>query len=539
MVLEEQHSRSTWRLQPNLTLVGGLVILLLLIIFKWRNSRIRLPPGPRGWPVVGCLLLLGRLPHQTFALLAKKYGPLMFMKVGSMSLVIVSSPKVAEEVLKTHNKIWTSRYATTAVKIMNYGGKDLAFTEYGPRWRYARRLFLTELVTAKRFSFFQNTRKEEILRGVAEAINVSCGGTKPVRMDLILSKVATNTVLRMLMNEGNLSDEASAIKNSADFQQTFKEVFKLSGLVYLGDFIPWLDPLDPKGLKKRMHALSKRHDEFLQRILDDHKLKLEAAERNQAQDSSAAGHDESMQDMVYTLLTRPRDDGQHLSDPEIKGIMRNVILAGTDTNSATAEWALSELLRNPRILQKAQAEMDSVVGRERFVEEADLPHLPELNAICKETFRLHPAAPLISRVSAEYCEVHGYRIPAKTRLFVNIYAIQRDPEVYDRPTEFYPERFVGSGKDVHGVDFDLLPFGSGARKCPGKGLALLLVHFIIALFVQSCELSLPGNLRPEELDVEETPGAICPRLNPLQVVVVPRLPEYVMREVIPIEPNST
>ncbi|KAL2609223.1 hypothetical protein R1flu_027796 [Riccia fluitans] len=428
--------------QPVLAALIALATTLLLIaVSRRRRSRRRSPPGPRGWPVLGCIpVRLGSLPHQTLAKFARKYGPLMSMKLGSVNVVVASSPKMAEESLKTHDRIWASRYTSTAARIVAYDGKDIVFSEYGSRWRYARKIFLLELLTAKRISAFRAARKEEIMRGINEAIDRSCGGVKPVSMDMILGKIATNSITRMLMNEGSLSEKAAKIKSSNDFQHTIKEAFSVLSTFYLGDYIPWLARFDPLCEKKKMYAVSKKCDELFQTILDDHKIKLEAA---RSQPEVVTADKDKEQDLVDILLTRPRDsDGQYLTELEMKALIMDVIFGGTDTNASSTEWGLSELLRNPDVMDKAQAEMDSVVGIERLLEEPDLPNLPYLYAIVKETFRLHSVGPvLVPHMSTEDCEVQGYKIPAKSRLFVNIYAIQRDPEVYERPLDFYLEIF--------------------------------------------------------------------------------------------------
>ncbi|KAF5930150.1 hypothetical protein HYC85_031023 [Camellia sinensis] len=134
---------------------------------------------------------------------------------------------------------------------------------------------------------------------------------------------------------------------------------------------------------------------------------------------------------------------------------RNLFTAGTDTSSSSIEWALAEMLKNPKILKWAHHEMDRVIGKNRRLEESDLPKLSYLQAICKETFRKHPSTPLnLPRVSAEACEVNGYYIPKNTRLSVNIWAIDRDPDVWERPLEFIPERFLigkNAKTDSHGT----------------------------------------------------------------------------------------
>lgn len=178
-------------------------------------------------------------------------------------------------------------------------------------------------------------------------------------------------------------------------------------------------------------------------------------------------------------------------------------------------------------MEKARAEIDIVVGRNRIVEESDTTNLPYLQAIVKETLRLHPTGPMIVRESSEHCTVGGYDIPAKTRLFVNVWAIGRDPYHWENPLEFRPERFVSieeSGKsqlDVRGQHFHLLPFGSGRRSCPGTSLALQVVQTSLAAMIQCFDWKVNG--ADGTVDMKEGPGLTLPRAHPLICIPVPRL----------------
>jgi len=198
---------------------------------------------------------------------------------------------------------------------------------------------------------------------------------------------------------------------------------------------------------------------------------------------------------------------------------------GTDTTSVTVEWAMSELLSNPEVLAKATEELDRVIGRDRLVAEGDIPNLPYMEAIVKETMRLHPVGPLLTpRLAREDVSVGSYDIPAGTRVFINAWAIGRDPAVWEAPMEFRPERFVGSRVDVKGQHFVLLPFGSGRRMCPGMGLALRMVPMILTNLLHAFAWRLPDGVAAEELSMEETFGLTVPRLVPLEAVAEPKLP---------------
>lgn len=187
---------------------------------------------------------------------------------------------------------------------------------------------------------------------------------------------------------------------------------------------------------------------------------------------------------------------------------------------------MAEMMKNPKILRKAHDEMDKVIGRNRRLEESDIPKLPFLQAICKEAFRKHPSTPLnLPRVSTQACEINGYYIPKNTRLSVNIWAIGRDPDVWENPQEFTPERFM-SGKmskiDPRGNDFELIPFGAGRRICAGTRMGIVLVEYILGTLVHSFEWNLPNN-GGGELNMDETFGLALQKAVPLSAMVRPRL----------------
>jgi len=200
--------------------------------------------------------------------------------------------------------------------------------------------------------------------------------------------------------------------------------------------------------------------------------------------------------------------------------------AGTETSATTIEWALAELINHPDIMLKARQEIDSVVGKNRLVEESDILNLPYVQSIVKETMRLHPTGPLIVRQSTEDCNVNGYDIPALTTLFVNVWAIGRDPNYWENPLEFKPERFLNeegqSPLDLKGQHFELLSFGAGRRSCPGASLALQIIPNTLAGMIQCFEWKV-GEEGKGMVDMEEGPGMALPRAHPLQCFPAARL----------------
>ncbi|PKI79371.1 hypothetical protein CRG98_000249 [Punica granatum] len=177
---------------------------------------------------------------------------------------------------------------------------------------------------------------------------------------------------------------------------------------------------------------------------------------------------------------------------------------------------MSLLLNHPKVLKKAQAEIDNVVGSDRLVKESDLTRLPYLHCIINETLRMYPAGPLmVPHESSEECHVGGYRVPGGTMLLINLYSIQRDPKHWPDPEKFKPERFEGMEGDGH----KMMPFGSGRRGCPGENLALRMVGMTLGSLIQCFEW---GRISEDLVDMTEGTGLTMPKARPLMAKCRPR-----------------
>ncbi|PON33269.1 Cytochrome P450, E-class, group I [Trema orientale] len=201
---------------------------------------------------------------------------------------------------------------------------------------------------------------------------------------------------------------------------------------------------------------------------------------------------------------------------------QDLFAAGTDTTSSTLEWSMTELLRKPEILSKAQAELERVIGKGNQVQESDIAGLPYLQAIIKETFRLHPPAPLLLPRKAETdVEVCGYTVPKGAQVLVNVWAVSRDPSIWESPNEFIPERFLESNVDVKGRHFELLPFGGGRRICPGLPLAIRMVHLMLGSLIHSFDWKLEGGVELESMNMEDKFGITLQKAQPLRALAMP------------------
>lgn len=208
-----------------------------------------------------------------------------------------------------------------------------------------------------------------------------------------------------------------------------------------------------------------------------------------------------------------------------------MIIAGSDTTAVSSDWTIAELLRQPKLMKKLQDELDAVVGKDRLMRESDIPNLPYLQCVIKESLRLHPPAPLgIPHCSIQPTTVAGYEIPAKTTALINLWAINRDPKNWKDPLQFIPERFEKLDVSVFGQDFSLLPFSAGRRGCSGMLLGLTMVQLIVGTLCHSFDFRTQG-VKETEVDViNEKPGLVSMRAQDIFVKVTPRLSSHLFKK---------
>ena len=196
--------------------------------------------------------------------------------------------------------------------------------------------------------------------------------------------------------------------------------------------------------------------------------------------------------------------------------------AGIQTTAASLEWAMSELMRNPRVREKAQAEIRQNFRGRETIHEIDVKELGYLKSVIKETLRLHPPLPLlIPRECRETSIIGGYEIPMKTKVIVNAWAIGRDPKHWHDAESFIPERFHHSSVDFRGANFKYIPSGAGRRICPGISFGLANIEFALAKLLYHFNWELPNGMKPEELDMDETFGFVAGRKNNLKLIPTP------------------
>ncbi|XP_077252931.1 cytochrome P450 71AU50-like [Tasmannia lanceolata] len=489
-----------------LVVVAGLWSFVYLLRSR-RDKGKKFPPGPRGLPILGNLHRLGELPHHDLHRLAKDYGPIMYMRLGLVPTVVISSPEAAQEFLKTHDLVFASRPFTGAAKHMAYDQKDIVFAEYGPYWRNARKLCTLELLSNLKIDSFKSMRREQLTLLVQSLKDIS---NSRVTIDLSANVVTLSADMTCMMVFGKKYRDEDL--DEKGFKAVLQEALRLSAAFNVADYIPCLEAFDLQGLMRRMKWISTVMDKFLEKIIDEH-----------VRAGRDTTHHKDFVDVMLSLMESKENEFQ-VDRNNIKAIIQDMLLAAMDTSACSIEWALSELLRNPRVMKKVQEELESVVGLERIVEESDLVNLEYLYMVVKESMRLHPVAPLLApHESMEDCVVNGFFIPKKSRVIINFWAIGRDPNVWASPEEFYPERFIGTDIDVKGRHFQLIPFGSGRRSCPGMQLGLTVVQLVLAQLMHCFDWELPNGMSPSDLDMTEKFSLVVPRANHLLAIPTYRL----------------
>ncbi|KAI7756481.1 hypothetical protein M8C21_031043 [Ambrosia artemisiifolia] len=491
-------------------LISFLFLLPTLIIFKWLISSAfktqkDLPPSPPKLPIIGNLHQLGSVPHLSLRSLAEKYGPVMMLHLGSVPVLVVTSAKAAQEILKTHDLVFANRPKLTIPDQLNYGSKDIGFAPYGEYWRQIKSIAIVHLLSKTRVQSFREVRERETTR-LLELIGQSGGSV--INLSNMLVKVTNNVICEVAL--GRTYNDGFKFKDMLTRFQT------LLGVVSVGTYIPWLSWVDwLRGLDKQTKKLAKEFSDFYDAIIEDHVVKKEMM----------GSEDDQEHDLVDVLLDVQRDSASNFTfgRDTVKAIISDMFSGGTDTTFASIEWALSELIRHPQAMKRLQQEVMEVAKGRSMITEDDIDSMPFLKAVLKETLRLHTILPLLlPHESMDDVKVLGYDLKKGTQVMINSWAIARDPSIWEDADMFMPERFLNSCVDFKGFHYELLPFGSGRRGCPGMHFAVSITELVLANLVYKFDFALPNGVRAEELDMTELAGLLVRKKDPLLLVPTAR-----------------
>ncbi|ESQ43980.1 hypothetical protein EUTSA_v10005888mg [Eutrema salsugineum] len=319
---------------------------------------------------------------------------------------------------------------------------------------------------------------------------------------------------------------------SLELRDSLFRITEVMGKPNLANYFPSLGFLDLQGFRKEMEVCSERLFRVFQGLID-----ARIPERS----LRTGPRDAFSSDLLDSLIDLIQEDGSEVDMNDINHFLYSILMifwvnlkdlfiAGTETNSTTVEWAMVELLRNPEAMANARVEINFIVGPNRYVGDSDLLDFPYLQAVVTETLRLHPPSPfLIPRKTESETEVLGFLVPENAQILVNAWAIGRDPSVWENAERFEPERFLGRDIESIGKDFEMLPFGAGRRMCPGISLALRIVPHMLASLIYSFQWTLENEKSypvPADLDMNETFGLTLHKTKPLYSDFVKKSYEY-------------
>ncbi|TYH17695.1 hypothetical protein ES288_A05G211100v1 [Gossypium darwinii] len=438
----------------DLSTFGYAVVLGVTLLFLYSKLK-KLSSGSGGkaasvatgaWPIISHLPLLGgpKAPHEMLGDLGEKYGPAYMIRIGVHPALVVNSSDVAKEIFTTNDLHVSSRSEFAAAKHLGYNYAMFGFSPYGQYWREMRKITMVEVLSNHRIDQLKKVFVSEIEGSMKLLYNTWAEkkdgfGKVLVEMKKHFSDLTLNVVLRMVAGRRYSVVAEEDQKEVLRYRKALRDFFHLTGLFMLGDAVPFLQWLDIGGYEKRMKITAKELDEISGGWLDDHRKGGHWDENKKEKD---------FMDVMNSVLKGASLAGYD-ADTINKATSLNMILAGSDTTTVTLVWCLSLMLNNPRILKKAQEELDTHISKDRFVNEIDIGKLVYIQAIIKETFRMYPPAPLSApRELNESCSIGGYNIPKGTRLIINLHKIQRDPKKWPEQLKFKPERFLTTHKDV-------------------------------------------------------------------------------------------
>ncbi|CAN6362573.1 unnamed protein product [Urochloa humidicola] len=503
-------------MEDKVVLAAVSIAALVVILSKLKSllvpkPNLNLPPGPWTLPVIGSLhhLVSRQSPHRVMRELSQKHGPLMMLRICQMPALVVSSPEATREVMRTHDIAFADRYASTNIRTFAFGGDSFAFMPYGERWRQLRKIAVLELLSAARVLSLRNIREEEASRFIGD-IAASAGTGASVNLSKMVSRLINDTVVRESIG--------ARCKHQEEYLDALDTGLRHTLGVTVADLFPSSRLMQVLGTSPRkVIECGDRIKRILKQVIEEAK---EAMDRG---DEAAAGSEGLVG--VLLRLQKERDTPVQLTDETIIAVLFVMFAAGSETSSTTLTWCMTELVRWPAVMAKAQAEVREAFKGKSTITEGDLEGLTYIKLVIKEALRLHTPTPLLlPRKCREACQVMGYDVPKGTAVFVNMWAISRDPKYWDDPEEFKPERFENSNLDYKGTNYEFLPFGAGRRICPGIKLGVVNIELALTRLLYHFDWKLPDGMETKDIDLSEAEGIAASKKTDLILHPITRIP---------------
>ncbi|KAJ4883406.1 Cytochrome P450 71B20 [Raphanus sativus] len=476
-----------------LTLLASFPLIIFALIKKTIKSRkLNLPPSPPKLPFIGNLHQIGDLPHKSLHDLSLKHGPFMFVNFGATRYLVVSSAAALEEISKNHDIDFSNRPAIASLQPLKGNGQDMVYHPYGDHWKQLRKVGALHLLNKNAVNKFQTMRDEEI-SSMLKTLDVHNVKGEDIDITDIFNTVVSNIFLRSYTGSNQKEDKTT--KKFLDWDVKFKKLMGAFSVADLFSSFAWVDRFT--GYTTLLKNIYSELDVIMDKLINERE-----------------------KESYVDVLVRLRDVEKF--DYDVKAIMKGTFVAAIESVALELEWLFSELIKNPEVLEKAQEEVQRVVGNKSEITSSEIEQMHYLRCIIKETLRLHPPGIVPRQTSSKWIKVGGYDIPPNTKVLVNLFAVQRDPKDWVKPDEFIPERFMEKNVDFMGSK-GYVPFGFGRRNCPGMAYGIALLEEIIANLLYRFDWKMHDGSKPEELSMEEISQFVVTRKIPLRLIPVRRV----------------
>ncbi|PSR86238.1 Isoleucine N-monooxygenase [Actinidia chinensis var. chinensis] len=502
-----------------LSLCSILLLAARIFVFWKKGSPHALPPGPKPWPIVGNLpeLLRNKPTFRWIHKMMEDMGSeILCIRLGNVHVISVTSPEIAVEFLKKHDAVFSSRPICLSAELTSNGYLTTALTPLGEHWKKMRRVLATSVLSPMRHRWLAGKRAEEVDHLVRYVFNQ--GGLVNVRE--ATQHYCGNVIRKMIFGKRFFGEGREDGGPGVEEQEHVNGIFTILDYLYsfcVSDYVPFLRwRMDLDGHERIMRRAIQSVTKY-----QDPKIDERIRQWNE-------GTRKEQEDLLDVLIMLKDKDGSSplLSPDEIKAQIVELMIATVDNPSNAVEWALAEMINQPETLERAKKELDQVVGKDRLVQESDLPNLNYIKSCVREAFRLHPIAPFnVPHVSVSDATVAGYFIPKGSHVLLSRPGLGRNPRAWTDPLRFRPERHLKEdGSDVVLTDPDLrmLSFSIGRRGCAGVTLGSTMAVMLMALLVQGFNWELPPNV--SEIELKESDGDLF-LSKPLVALARPRLAE--------------
>ncbi|KAL5195536.1 Geraniol 8-hydroxylase [Glycine soja] len=456
-----------------------------------RKSNYNLPPGPSLLTIIRNSVQLYKKPQQTMAKLAKTYGPIMRFTIGQSTTIVISSIEATKEILQTHESLFSDRTNPDITTSYNHNRYSLVFLPVSPLWQELRKICHGNLFSAKTLDASTELRRMKMKELLTDIRQRSLNGEV-----VDIGRAAFMACINFLSYTFLSLDFVPSV-GDGEYKHIVGTLLKATGTPNLVDYFPVLRVFDPQGIRR--HTTN-----YIDKLFDVLDPMIDERMRRRQEKGYVTSHD-----MLDILLDISDKSSEKIHRKQIKHLFLDLFVAGTDTTAYGLERTMTELMHNPEAMLKAKKEIAETIGVGNPVEESDVARLPYLQAVIKESLRMHPPAPLLlPRRAKTDVQVCGYTVPEGAQVLINEWAIGRNPGIWDKAHVFSPERFLHSDIDVKGRHFKLTPFGSGRRICPGSPLAVRMLHNMLGSLINNFDWKLQNNMDPKDMDLDQSLMAI-------------------------------